>query len=166
MNRIVELFNLNPLTMLFALIDVVLMAVIVYFFVIKKVKKIMLARNAKAEEVFKENQRLAQEAADNKQKYETLNREAAEKLAAAAKAAEKAAAANAQQVLDEAKKQAAGIIAAAKRETDAERLRMEQYFREHIASIAVDMAAKVLEREVREKDNGKILDECLSKWTS
>lgn len=166
MDRIVDLFNLNPITMLIALINVVIMVVIVYFLVIRRLKKNMAAKKAKADDVFAENKRLNQEVVETRQKYAALIKEANEKIAVMTKEAAKTAEDKAQKIVDGAKADAVNVITAAKQEMEAERLRMEQYFKEHITSLAVDMAAKVLEREVREQDNSKILDDCLDKWSS
>jgi F-type H+-transporting ATPase subunit b len=166
MDKIVELFHLDLRTVAIALINIVLIVVILYFLVFRKVKKLMTERKAKAEAEAKENQRLIQEAADTKQKYEKLMKEADEKIAADEAQAGKEASVKAQAVVDDAKKQASAIIAAAKKETEAERHRMERDFKEQLAAAAVDMAAKVLEREVSRQDNSKILDDCLNKWNS
>lgn len=166
MDQILELFDLHWQTVIIALIDLAVMVFIVYFFLIRKMKKIMAGRKTKTEEVYNENTRLNQEVVDTRLKYETLTKEANEKITLLTKEATKAAEDKAQSIVDGAKKQASEIVAAAKKEMESERVRMEQYFKTQITSLAVDVAAKVLEREVKEQDNSRIIDEALNKWSN
>jgi F-type H+-transporting ATPase subunit b len=69
-------------------------------------------------------------------------------------------------IIERAREQARGILSEAREQTDAERARLEKYFKTEVTSLAVDIAAKLLEREVREKDNARLVDEALSQWKS
>ena len=41
---------------------------------------------------------------------------------------------------------------------------MKNDYRETVGRLAVDIAEKVLEREIDKKDNAKIIDKCLDEW--
>ncbi len=166
MDQILKMFDLHWETVLIALVDLVVLVLVVYFLLIRKLKKNMAAKKTRTEEVYDENARLNKEVVDTKAKYEAMTKDANEKIALMTKETQKAAEDKAQAILDAAKKQAAELVAASKKEMDSERIRMEQYFKAEVTALAVDVAEKVLEREVKEQDNSRIIDEALSKWST
>ena len=52
----------------------------------------------------------------------------------------------------------------AKRETLIEQERLKNDLKETVSVLAVDIAEKVLQREIDDSDNEKIIDECLKEW--
>ncbi|GHU99810.1 hypothetical protein FACS1894211_05890 [Clostridia bacterium] len=166
MGDIIAKFGIQWPTILYVLGNTVLLVVGLYFLLVKPVKKLMAQRKAKAEEVFKENERLNQEVTDTRLKYEKLTADAAERIDTMMKESQKTAENRAADIVEEAKREAREILTESKKEADAERLRLERHFKTEIASLAVDVAAKVLEREVGEKDNAKLVDEVLGKWAN
>ena len=114
--------------------------------------------------MFEENKKLEKEAAEAKEKYDSMIEQAKTEMAEASKEAAENARKQSEETIAEAKKQAANIIESAARETEAEKERMKNDYRETVGRLAVDIAGKVLEREISQKDNEKIIDECLEQW--
>ena len=63
-----------------------------------------------------------------------------------------------------ARRQAKTIVDNARKEAVAENQRMKNEYQEKVSALAIAMAERVLEREVSEDDNRKIIDVCLKEW--
>jgi len=164
MRELFETFGIHWPTILFALINTVILVVGLYFLLVKPVRKIMAARRAKTDEMFSENERLNKEIVGTRLKYEKLSDDAVEKINEMMRASQKTAEDQAAAILSDAKHKAQEMLLNAKAEIESDRLHMEQHFKSEITSLAVDIAAKVLEREVKDKDNAKVIDEAISNW--
>ena len=68
------------------------------------------------------------------------------------------------EIVEEAQNKAAAILENARKEALTERNRMQHELHDSVGHIAIEIAEKILEREVNEKDNRKIIDESLSEW--
>jgi F-type H+-transporting ATPase subunit b len=165
MDKILEIFGLHWQSILLSVLNFALLAVGMYFLLFKPVQKMMNARREKLDAIYVENETLNKEAADIRRQQEEWLAEANKRvnamMADAAKNTEK----NRAAIIDDAKKQAAEIIKSTKTELRAEKTRLEEYFKAHVVELAVEMASKVLSREVAAEDNKKIIDDCLSKWS-
>ena len=166
MGKLFETFGIQWPTILFVLVNTVVLVVGLYLLVIGPVRKIMAARKAKEDEIYGENERMNKEVVDTRKKYEKLTDEAAQQIHEMMKASQKSAEEQAVQIVAEARRKAQELLLESKKEIEAERLRMEQHFKSEITSLAVDIAARVLEREVKEKDNARLVDEALAKWSN
>jgi F-type H+-transporting ATPase subunit b len=164
MDVILEKFGIEWPSILLTLAASVMLVSGMYFLLVKPVKKIMAERRAKAEEVFEENTRLKNEAQQTAAELERRIADADKKAADILSGAEKSAEDKAAQIVAEAAGKAQEVMLNAKLEAEAERARMERQFKTEITSLAVDIAGKMLEREVKIQDNAKIVDEALSAW--
>ena len=63
--------------------------------------------------------------------------------------------------INEAKEQAHNIIESAKKEINMEAERIKQELRKEVASMTIDLAGKVLEREIRESDHKELINKSL-----
>jgi F-type H+-transporting ATPase subunit b len=152
--------------MLIYLANIIILVVALYFLLYKPVSKIIAAHRQKLKDVFDENQRLNAEAAETKRKYEALIDDVKQEVArigadAAAKAQVKA-----DEVIGRATEQADNIIRNAKQEAFSERERLKNELYDSVGRIAVDIAQKVLEREVSVDDNRRLIDSYLTEWES
>jgi F-type H+-transporting ATPase subunit b len=66
---------------------------------------------------------------------------------------------HAREIVDNAKEHARGLVLRAKREIDAEKVQARLDMRTEIAEMSVQIAEKVLAREISLEDNRKIIDE-------
>lgn len=166
MSEIIKSFGINLPTILYVLLNAVILVAGISLLLIRPVKKIMAERKAKADEVYKENERLKKEASEARLKYEKLSEEAAAQIREMMNKSEKEASESAAKIIEEAKRKAQELLQSSKREIEAERLSMEQQFKDEITTLALDIAARVLEREVKESDNAKLVSEALNRWNS
>ena len=151
-------------SMLFHLVNLVILIVALFFLLYKPVKKIVQNQREKAKEVFEENKRLNEEALEMQHKYEGLIEESKqEAMRVSAEAAQKAQE-KSDEIIRHAQEQADNIVESAKKDVEASKIRLQNEFRESVSKMAVDIAEKVLEREVSEKDNKAIIDACLKEW--
>ena len=166
MNKLIEAFGIEWPTILYVLINTVILVAGLSILLVRPVRKIMAARKAKADEIFGENERLNKEVVATRLKYEKMTEDAAQHIQTMMKESQRAAEDRAAQIVDEARRKAQELLLNSKKEIEAERARMERQLRDEVTSLAVDIAAKVLEREIAEGDNSKLVDEALSKWSS
>jgi F-type H+-transporting ATPase subunit b len=94
-----------------------------------------------------------------KQEYEHIMDEAGNEAAAIITNSNEMARDHAREILDNSKEHARDLIIRAKREIEAEKVQARQDMKTEIAEMAIQIAEKVLEREVSLDDNRKIIDE-------
>lgn len=162
--NVFESLGLGWWEILFHTVNLLILIVALRFLLYKPIKNIIANHKKKLDDVFEENKKLEKEAAEAKEKYDSMIEQAKTEMAEASKEAAENARKQSEETIAEAKKQAANIIESAARETEAEKERMKNDYRETVGRLAVDIAGKVLEREISQKDNEKIIDECLEQW--
>lgn len=74
------------------------------------------------------------------------------------------AAARSREIVEDAQKEASVILENAQKEAIAEKQRVQHELHDSVGHIAVEIAEKILEREVSIEDNKRIIDESLSEW--
>lgn len=162
--NILEVFGLDWKSMLFYIVNFLILLGALIGLLYKPVKKMLKAKRQSLDDVYAENERLKAES--EKQKAECEQTLADMKLEYTKTAATISAAAQqkADAIVEEAQEQAKTIIAAAKTEsaTQAEQLKGE--YRESVNDLAVQIAQKLLEREITETDNAALIEQVLSDW--
>ncbi len=132
-------------------------------FLYKPVSKFMAEREAKfARE--REQIDASRDAADAlKSQYETSMKNARLDAEHVAEERRKAAEREAEDLRKKAKQDAQGILTDAMRQAAAEREGMVSELKEQTAELAVDIAGKILEREVTQQDHQRIIDSFFDK---
>lgn len=162
--QIFEKLGLGLFEICFHTLNLIILIVALTFLLFKPIKKMIDNHKAKLNDIFEQNQKLNSEANEMKHKYDQLLSEMKQEvMRVSAEAAEKAQA-KSDEMIESAKEQAKNIVDTAKKEVAAEKLRLKNDFRDSVAGLAVEIAGKVLAREVKPSDNKKIIDECLSEW--
>ena len=131
-------------------------------FLFKPVREILAKRQAKADADIKEAAAAKEEAAAIKSEYEQNMLEAKEKANELLAAAQKNAAEKSDQMIKEASAQAASIKQKAESDIAQERRKAVNELKDEIGSMAMEIAGKVIEREISEKDHEKLIDEFIS----
>lgn len=156
-----QIINLTDL--LLHLANLILLYFVLRFLVYKPVKKFMDKRAATYQE-----QQEAYESA--KQQAQVLEAEGEASLAAARKKsaellqqAEAIAKQQAQQTVGEARQQAEEIISRAQRESEQHRKQAYRELQEDLSDLAVDIASRVVERNVAMDDDERLIDDFLKK---
>ena len=146
----------------------VLCLLILIFFmttlVYNPVLKFINNRKASVEATVKENERLSAEVKEIKENSDKIIEDARKKAEFISFEATKEAEIKSKEILAEAKKKSNDIIEQGKKEIENQKAKLEAEVKAQVGSLAIDIASKVLEREVSAEDNQKVIDECLKGW--
>lgn len=153
----------NPLSILLHVINAVILLVALYFLLLKPVRKFMDARTAGIAAQLQS----VEDAKDElqKQRSELTDEVAAAKKVAADTVARSVAQAHekAEKVLQEAHGDADHLRKMAKADADAMRDHAREEMRGEVAGLSIQLASKLLKREVTEKDHEKLIADFLKK---
>ncbi|MDE6030474.1 MAG: F0F1 ATP synthase subunit B, partial [Oscillospiraceae bacterium] len=151
------LVSIDPGTIIFTLINTLIIFLIFRFFLYKPVCKILDKRKEMAAAEIAEAQAAKESAAKAEQEY--LDRLAAAKTEAAeiVKQATARAQAREEEIVAEANKQAQSIRAKAESDIERDKKRAINEIKDEISEMVVLAATKVVEREISEKDNEEII---------
>ncbi len=151
------LVSIDPGTIIFTLINTLIIFLIFRFFLYKPVCKILDKRKEMAAAEIAEAQAAKESAAKAEQEY--LDRLAAAKTEAAeiVKQATARAQAREEEIVAEANKQAQSIRAKAESDIERDKKRAINEIKDEISEMVVLAASKVVEREISEKDNEEII---------
>lgn len=162
--NIFESLGLGLWEILFHTVNLLILIIALRFLLYKPVKRMIENHKTKLNEVFEQNQKLNSEASAMKQKYDTMLEEAKQEVMKVSAQAAHNAEMKSEETIEEAKLQAKNILENAKKEAIAEKQRLANDYRDSVSRLAVEIAEKVLEREINEKDNKKIIEECIAQW--
>lgn len=162
--NIFESLGLGLWEILFHTVNLLILIIALRFLLYKPVKRMIENHKAKLNDVFEQNKKLNAEASAMKEKYDAMLEEAKQEVVRVSEQAAKNAQQKTDETIEEAKRQAKNILENAKKEAISEKERLKSDFRDTVSRLAVDIAEKVLQREISEKDNKKIIDDCLKQW--
>ena len=136
----------------------------IQLFIFKKlllnpVKKVIAERKAKADSQIADAQKLRTEAEAMKAEYEQNLQNARNEANQIVASAQKTAAARSEELLGEARAQAAALKQKAEADIAQERKKAVNEVKDEIGGIAMEIASKVVEREISEKDHKDLIDE-------
>lgn len=160
MGKILEKLGLGGWEILFHAVNLILLVVALYFLLYKPVKKIIAGHRKKLNDLYEENRRMQEEKEALEDEFEEMKQRAVEESAQIGERALK----RSQEIVEDAQKKADSIIESAQKEAIAERQRMQYELHDTVGHIAVEIAEKILAREVKEEDNRRIIDESLAEW--
>ena len=153
----------NPLSILLHVVNAAILLVALYFLLYKPVRKYMDARSAG---VAKE----LQDVSDAQEQLRVEQGKAQEQLAAARKQAADVVAQSvsqaqeqAQQILEDAHSDAEQTIKRAHTESEFMLKNARNEMRDEVANLSVALAGKILQREVKQDDHAKLVDDFLKK---
>ena len=164
MKDIIDSLGLNGIEMLFYAINLVILIVVVRLLVYKPIKNIVDKRKEHLDFLFTENERLNKEALELKKSHEKALQETRLEVARMTEEVTKNAEKKSNEIISEAQKKANEIILKATKEMEEEKARTINTCKQQIPAVSMDIARKILERELTEKDNQKLIDEALRDW--
>ena len=123
------------------------------------VKKVIAERKAKADSQIADAQKLRTEAEAMKAEYEQNLQNARTEANQIVAAAQKTATARSEELLGEARAQAAALKQKAEADIAQERKKAVNEVKDEIGGMAMEIASKVVEREIREADHKDLIDE-------
>ncbi|MCI8458431.1 MAG: F0F1 ATP synthase subunit B [Clostridia bacterium] len=160
MQTILQKLGLGGWDILFHVVNLVLLIAALYFLLYKPVKKIIAGHRKKLENIYAENKRMQEQADALQNEIDEMKRQAEEESAQiGARALQRS-----KDIVEDARKKADEILENAQKEAVVERHRLQNELHESVGHIAVEIAEKILEREVNEEDNRRIIEAGLSEW--
>ena len=153
------LITLDGWTFLAQICNLMIQLVIFKKFLLKPIKQVIADRKAKADSEIADAQKLRTEAEAMKAEYEQNLQNARTEANQIVTGAQKTAAARGEEIVGEARAQAAALKQKAEADIAQERKKAVNEVKDEIGGIAMEIASKVVEREISEKDHKDLIDE-------
>ena len=153
------LITLDGWTFLAQICNLMIQLVIFKKFLLKPIKQVIADRKAKADSEIADAQKLRTEAEAMKAEYEQNLQNARTEANQIVAAAQKTATARSEELLGEARAQAAALKQKAEADIAQERKKAVNEVKDEIGGMAMEIASKVVEREIKEADHQDLIDE-------
>ena len=153
------LITLDGWTFLAQICNLMIQLVIFKKFLLKPIRQVIADRKAKADSEIADAQKLRTEAEAMKAEYEQNLQNARTEANQIVAAAQKTATARSEESGGEARAQAAALKQKAEADIAQERKKAVNEVKDEIGGIAMEIASKVVEREISEKDHKDLIDE-------
>ena len=153
------LITLDGWTFLAQICNLMIQLVIFKKFLLKPIRQVIADRKAKADSEIADAPKLRTEAEAMKAEYEQNLQNARTEANQIVAAAQKTATARSEEIVGEARAQAAALKQKAEADIAQERKKAVNEVKDEIGGIAMEIASKVVEREIGEKDHKDLIDE-------
>ena len=153
------LITLDGWTFLAQICNLMIQLVIFKKLLLNPVKKVIAERKAKADSQIADAEKMRTEAEAMKAEYEQNLQNARTEANQIVAAAQKTAAARSEELLGEARAQAAALKQKAEADIAQERKKAVNEVKDEIGGMAMEIASKVVEREIKEADHQDLIDE-------
>ena len=153
------LITLDGWTFLAQICNLMIQLVIFKKLLLNPVKKVIAERKAKADSQIEDAEKLRTEAEAMKAEYEQNLQNARAEANQIVARAQKTATARSEEIVGEARAQAAALKQKAEADIAQERKKAVNEVKDEIGGIAMEIASKVVEREISEKDHKDLIDE-------
>ena len=153
------LITLDGWTFVAQICNLMIQLVIFKKLLLNPVKKVIAERKAKADSQIADAQKLRTEAEAMKAEYEQNLQNARTEANQIVAAAQTTATARSEELLGEARAQAAALKQKAEADIAQERKKAVNEVKDEIGGMAMEIASKVVEREIREADHKDLIDE-------
>ncbi len=157
--QVQELVTIVPWTFIAQILNLFLQAYLIKKFLFKPVKNILEKRREMADAQLDDAAKAKEDALTMKAEYEENMAQARNKANDILANATRTANAQSEEILQEANRQAAAIKVKAENDIAQERKKAVNEIKDEIGSLAMDIAGKVIEREISEEDHKKLIDE-------
>ena len=153
------LITLDGWTFLAQICNLMIQLLIFKKFLLKPIRQVIADRKAKADSEIADAQKLRTEAEAMKAEYEQNLQNARTEANQIVATAQKTATARSEEIVGEARAQAAALKQKAEADIAQERKKAVNEVKDEIGGIAMEIASKVVEREISEKDHKDLIDE-------
>ncbi len=156
-----EFFTISVGTILFTLINTLILFLAFKFLLWNRVDAILQKRAEEVDEVYATADQSLAEAKRNEEHYSALIAQAREESADIVARAEKRAIAEGEEILEEARAEARAERDKASRAIDRERVQARAELQGEISDIAMQLAEKIMAKEISKDDHVRLIDEFL-----
>lgn len=163
LNEFESFIGINPFTMIFAWLNILILYFVLRKFLFKPVKKMIDSRQAEIDGMYSD-------AEGAKSSAEAMREEYEEKLALAdaeteeiLRSAVRRAQLREEEILKEANEKAARTLERAEEQIELERKRAINEVKDEVSGMAIDIAEAVIERDIKKSDHDALIDDFISK---
>lgn len=160
--QVQELVGIVPWTFVAQICNLFIQMYLIKRFLFKPINEMLEKRRAMVDAQITDAQKAKEEADAMKQEYEQNMLDAKDKANQIVTSAQKTAAIQSEEILKEAADQAAAIKAKAEKDIAQEKRKAVNEVKNEIGGIAMEIAGKVIQREISEEDHAKLIDEFIS----
>ena len=160
--QVQELVGIVPWTFLAQIANLFIQVLLIKRFLFKPVNEILKKRKELADAEIQKAVKAKEEALAIKAEYEQNMQEAKNKANDILMTAQKTAAIQSEEMLKDASAQATAIKAKAEKDIAQDKRKAVNDIRSEIGDMAVEIAGKVIEREISEEDHEKLINDFIS----
>lgn len=164
MQKFQEFVSLAPWTMVFTWVNLFILVLLMKKFLFKPVLNMLEARDKEVSEMYSKAETAQNSAEALEKEYSEKLSSAKEEAATIMKNAKYDATLRGEEIVGEAKKEASAILEKAQKEIEREKEATINEIKGDIANIAVDIAQKVIEKDLHEKDHERLVSEFIDGW--
>ena len=160
--QVQELVGIVPWKFIAQLCNLFIQVYLIKRFLFKPVNEILAKRKAMADAEIEDAKAAKEEAEAMKESYEKDLAEARNRAGEILSSAQKTAGAQSEEIVRRAQSEAAALKEKGEAEIAQEKKKAMSEIRTEIGGIAMDIAGKVIEREINEEDHRKLIDEFIA----
>lgn len=146
-------------TIIFTLCNLVILFLVFKYVLFKRVHAILEQRQNDVSDTYNKADESLEHAKSLESEYSALMEGAKEESAEIIKNASKKAQLRSDEIISDAKKEAGSILAKADEDVEREKKRAQNELRGEISELAVLVAEKIVEKEIREEDHDKFIND-------
>ena len=157
-----ELVTIVPWTFIAQICNLFIQLWLIKKFLFKPINEVLEKRRQLTENELKQARDAKEKAEAMKKEYETSLSSAQAKAADIVASAQKEAQGKADTIVKEAEQQAKGLMERAEADIEQEKKKAINEAKDTIGGLAMDIAGKVVEKEINENDHKKLIDEFIN----
>lgn len=157
-----SLVTLVPWTFIAQILNLFIQVYLIKRFLFKPINEMLAKRKAMADAEISDATKAKEEAIAMRTEYEQNMQDARTKASEILSSAQKTAAIQSEEILKEANAQAAALKEKAEKDIAQEKRKAVNEIKDEIGGMAVEIAGKVIEREISEEDHTKLIDEFIA----
>lgn len=160
--QVQELVGIVPWTFIAQICNLFLQVYLIKRFLFKPINNILAKRKEMADAQIQDAVKAREEAEAMKSQYEQDMIQAKNKANEIVVSAQKTATAQSEELLREASRQAAAMKNKAEADIEQEKRKAVNKIKDEIGGMAMEIAGKVIEREISEEDHAKLIDDFIA----
>ena len=161
--KVQDLVTIDPWTLIAQLLNLFIQVMLIKKFLFKPIREVLAKRKALADAEIAEATKAKEEAQSLKSEYEESMKQARDKANDILNTAQKSASQQSEEIIREANAQAVSIKAKAERDIEQERRKAVNEIKDEIGDMAMEIAGKVIGREINSSDHEKLIDDFINK---
>lgn len=159
---VTDFISIEPSTIAFTLLNLLILFLFVRHFLFDKINSVLESRQNEVQKAFDDAEQATEKARQLEEEYSDKILKAKEESAEIVKNATKKAQLRSDDIIYEAKTEAGSIISKANSDIEREKKRAINQMKDEISDMALAIASKVIEKEIDEKDNDKLIEEFIN----